>query len=262
MDNLVPQAGRQTDYKIIIPDINECLDQNEEYFYVNYKGEKRRLLCHDYDEIYKIPGLYEKFFYGMLKCDSPNVVCELLEEEMKNLDEADVSLRVLDFGAGNGMVGERIQEMDCDLMVGVDIIPEAKEAALRDRPGVYDDYYIMDMNQLNQKRERQFKDYEFNALVTVAALGFGDIPTKAFLNAFNLVEDDSWIAFNIKDRFLSDEDNTGYRALMDNIMDDSLEILQEKDYIHRMSVTGEELCYRAIVGRKTGSIADALIDMN
>ncbi|MEN8261723.1 MAG: hypothetical protein ABFS02_14360 [Pseudomonadota bacterium] len=37
-------------------------------------------------------------------------------------------------------------------MVGVDIIPEAMEAQQRDRPAVYDDYYVADFTQLESIR--------------------------------------------------------------------------------------------------------------
>ena len=41
--------------------------------------------------------------------------------------------------------------------------------------------------------------------MTVAALGYGDIPPQAFAEAFNLISDHGWVAFNIKDRFLQEE---------------------------------------------------------
>ena len=31
-------------------------------------------------------------------------------------------------------------------------------------------------------------------MVTVAALGFGDIPTRAFIEAFNIIKAKGWIA--------------------------------------------------------------------
>ncbi|MDM8551380.1 methyltransferase, partial [Desulfobacterales bacterium HSG2] len=164
-------------------------------------------------------------------------------------------LRVFDFGAGNGMVGEIIRDMECDLLVGVDILPEAKEAAERDRPGIYDDYYVLDMTSLEEEEKKKFEGYDFNTLVTVAALGYDDIPTMAFMNAFNLLQDDAWVAFNIKEKFLSETDNTGYGDMIGKIMDDNLVIRQERKYCHRLSVAGEELCYHAIVGKKVNDIS-------
>jgi hypothetical protein len=44
-------------------------------------------------------------------------------------------------------------------------------------------------------------------LVTVAALGFGDIPAKAFIEAFNIIKSEAWVAFNIKDTFFDISDD-------------------------------------------------------
>lgn len=244
-----------SEYKIIFPNVKENMDQNEEWFIVDYNGQQRKIRSHDYDEIYKIPGLYEDFFYNRLGCRSPNVVCGMLEQEMKKADESE--LRVFDFGAGNGIVGEVLREMDCDLLllVGVDILSEAKDALERDRPGIYDDYYVMDMSCLSEAEEKKFKAYNFNTLITVAALGFDDIPTAAFLNVFNMLDGEAWVAFNIKDRFLSEKDESGYKDVIEEMMNGSLSILQEKKYCHRRSITGEELCYHAIVGKKTDDVS-------
>ena len=79
------------------------------------------------------------------------------------------------------------EAVDTEAIVGIDIIKEAKKAVKRDRPEIYDDYYVMDLSQPESHDEEKLNNWNFNALVTVAALGFGDIPTQAFINAFNLV---------------------------------------------------------------------------
>ena len=87
-------------------------DQDEEWCEVRLDGgEFRRLRFHDYHEIYGIPGLYEQIFYEELKCDSPRLSasCSLKHLEASGRDPED--LRVLDVGAGNGMVGEQLKEL-------------------------------------------------------------------------------------------------------------------------------------------------------
>ena len=103
--------------------------------------------------------------------------------------------------------------MGVKFIVGADIIEAAAEATERDRPGVYADYRVVDMTRLNQSDRKGFEGYEFNCLTCVAALGFGDIPTEAFANAFNLIEPDGWIAFNIKSSFLDQGRYQRLRAL-------------------------------------------------
>lgn len=237
--------------RIVFPRVSDALDQDEEWIFVERGGRMQKIRLHNYGDIYRIPGLYEELFYKKLGCDSPNVVCGLLDRAMKRHGGPD-SLRVLDFGAGNGMVAEKLSELrHCEFLVGIDILKEAKEAAERDRPGLYDHYWVMDLARPDEFSRKRLQSYRFNMLVTVAALGFNDIPTRAFLNAFNLVPKGSWIAFNIRDKFLREDDRSGYRNALDRLQDSCFQILEQTDYCHRRSITGRKLCYRAIVGQKT-----------
>ena len=117
----------------------------------------------------------------------PQVITDLLKASIQNHGDGQTPLRVLDFGAGKGIVGKCLQEaVETKSIVGVDIIDEAKKAVHRDRPDIYDDYFVMDLSQVDADDKQKLNCWNFNALVTVAALGFGDIPTQAFVNAFNL----------------------------------------------------------------------------
>ena len=60
------------------PDSARGLSQDEEYCLVVRDGEERKIRFHDYDEIYRIPGLYEYLFYDRLKCTSHDQVSSLL----------------------------------------------------------------------------------------------------------------------------------------------------------------------------------------
>lgn len=226
-------------------------DQDEEFFHLITDEGRERILIHEYDRVYDVPGLYEEVVYKKLQCDSPNVITGLLKEAVEQHDDTSEPLRVLDFGAGNGIVGECLQDaLEIETIVGVDIIDEAKNAVKRDRPGIYDDYYVMDLSQPGEQDKQRLDRWNFNALVTVAALGFGDIPTQAFVNAFNLVDNDSWVVFNIKDRFFSDDDDTGYNEMLQEMIGNSLKVVKKHRYCHRLSMAGDPLHYYAVVGHK------------
>ena len=170
-------------------------------------------------------------------------------------NESAAELRVLDVGAGNGMVGEELDRMGAEHIVGVDIIPEAKEAADRDRPGVYDDYFVVDLTDVSAEDLEQMREQRFNCLTTVAALGFGDIPPEAFTTAYNLVDDGGLIAFNIKERFVSDGDRSGFEDLISSALDDGTMVLEaERRYRHRLAVSGNPLHYIAMVARKRADL--------
>lgn len=238
-------------YEIEIPANELLLEQDEEWIIVHSEDHEKKIYLHDYARLFQTPGLYEEVIHKRLKCISPQVVCGLLKAELEKQEKGLIKLRILDLGAGNGIVGECLQEeIEFDALVGVDIISEAFKAALRDRPGIYDHYYLMDLNKPKAFEEIKLKAWNFNTLITVGALGFNDIPTRAFINAFNIVEDDAWIAFNIKEKFFSENDESGFKDMLNSIMGDSLEVLRSKHYCHRLSLSGERLYYYAIVGKK------------
>lgn len=242
------------DYKIVKPNVEESLDQNQEWIYVDFGDEKKKIRFHDYGKVYEVPGLYEKIFYEELKCQSPEFLSDLLEQTLDERGERMEDLRMLDFGAGNGMVAEELKTRGTKDLVGVDIIPEAKEATERDRPDVYLDYYVMDLANWSDKEKQTLRNYDFNSLITVAALGFDDIPPRAMINAFNLVRDGGWFVCNIRDKFLSNKDNSGYHDVFEVLKGENLKIYKNQKYCHRLSMEGDELFYNAIVGKKLKSI--------
>jgi SAM-dependent methyltransferase len=244
------------DYEVSLPTHDgPAFDQDEEWCEIVHDGERRRIRFHDYHEIYSIPGLYEHLFYELLECDSPRTVAESLREELASAGRDAADLRVFEVGAGNGMVGRELAELGVRTIVGVDIIEEAKMAAERDRPGVYEDYLVLDLTNIPPDVKRDLEGRDFNCLVTVAALGFGDIPPNAFASAYNLVEEGGLVAFNIKEDFISDGDGSGFSRLIKRGLEDgALEMKSERRYQHRLSVAGEPLYYMAIVAEKRADL--------
>jgi predicted TPR repeat methyltransferase len=240
------------DLTVIFPSIPEGrLSQDEEWCRVLVDGEERTIRFHDYHEIYAIPGLYERIFYEHLKCRSPAEVVGLLGEEMRSAGEDPADLSVLDVGAGNGIVGDELRDLGARALVGVDIIPEAAEAAARDRPGVYDDYVVCDLTAMGDDERERLRAEPPNCLTTVAALGFDDLPPDAFTEAYGLIADDGWVAFNIKADFLEGDDSTGFRRLITRMIESSeLDVRARRRYCHRLSMQRDPLDYVALVGRK------------
>ncbi|MEX2467113.1 MAG: methyltransferase domain-containing protein [Gemmatimonadota bacterium] len=225
--------------------------QHEAYFYLAEGGKRDMIRFHDYAEIYAHQGLYEQLFYDRLKCKSPRKVADVLRDVVLKAHEHPSELRVLDLGAGNGMVGEELAARGVSRLVGVDIIDEAKAATIRDRPGVYDHYYVTDFTTLDDDQRTELGTWSFNGLVSVAALGFGDIPPKAVAEAMDLVEVDGWIAFNIKDSFLDASDDSGFSTMVRQlIFSEYLDLHHLERYQHRFAIDGTPLNYFAIVGRK------------
>lgn len=248
----------QTRHRIQFPPQDaQKLQQDEVTFFVVENGQKRRLRFHDYDQIYCRPGLYEQLFYDRLKCSSPKKVGELLKRTLDSSEQNFSELRVLDLGAGNGMMGEVLKGYGVSRLIGADIIPEARDACFRDRPGLYDEYYVADFTKLESETAETIADWSIDCLTSVAALGFGDIPPAAFFQALRFVENGGWVAFNIKETFLDNSDRSGFSLFVrELIFSKYLDVFHIERYRHRLSMEGTPLYYFALVAQKTAEIPD------
>jgi hypothetical protein len=137
-----------------------ALGQDEAFFILKEDGHEVRIRFHDYDKIYDRPGLYEQLFYQRLHCASPRKVRDLLEKVLQDNRVELNELRVLDLGAGNGMVGELL---DAARVIGVDISESARKACERDRPDAYDAYYVADMSRLDASTQTEMKSWQLDA---------------------------------------------------------------------------------------------------
>ncbi|MDA8746326.1 class I SAM-dependent methyltransferase [Rubripirellula amarantea] len=249
-----------TRHRIQFPPIgSHDLGQDEAYFYVVDEAQEKKckLLLHDYDQIYERAGLYEQLFYDRLKCTSPAKVAGILHRTLAAVGEYPSELRVLDLGAGNGMMGEELKAHGVARLVGVDIIAEARDATTRDRPGLYDEYYVADFTNLDADTEEKIAEWNIDCLTSVAALGFGDIPPAAFMQGLKFVKEGGWVAFNIKETFLDASDNTGFsRFIRELIFSEYLDVFHLERYRHRLSMEGLPLFYYALVARKSADIPD------
>ncbi len=249
----IPSAFQQI---LFPPDIAEVA-QDQEWCDVVIAGEKRRIRFHDYHKIYEIPGLYEELFYKRLKCCSPSRTVALLMDVLADNDDKAEDLRVLDLGAGNGMVGDELCSHDVKEIFGIDIVPEAKTATNRDRAGVYKAYFVADLTDTPEGVEEVLRAGRLNCLATVAALGFGDIPAQAFVKALDLIETPGWVALTIKEDFLRERDSSGFCEMIRRLS--RYEIIQTQAYRrfrHRKSVSGKSLHYVALVAKKLRDLTD------
>ncbi|MBV9314254.1 MAG: methyltransferase domain-containing protein [Pseudonocardia sp.] len=249
-------VGPALRHRIALPEPSLAYDQDAEWLVLHSADSGwREIRFHDYAEIYELPGLYEQIFYEILKCSSPKFMSDFLRIELEFAGVAPNQLRVLDLGAGNGIMGEELRKLGVNFVIGVDILESAARAAARDRPGIYDEYHVVDMTALPADRLRIMRGYRFNALTCIAALGFGDIPPACLRAAFNLLADGGWLVFTIKEGFLSESDHSGFSALLKAaVRDGSLEVVGTEVYQHRLATNGTPLYYTGVVARKLADL--------
>lgn len=248
-------------FEFRFPSDAERLSQDEEWFSVRIRDGWRKFRLHDYAKIYGVRGLYEALVYETLGCRSPRHLIRLLRHVLEVWSVDPGTLQVLDLGAGNGIVAERLGEVGIHHALGVDILPEAAEAARRDRPDAYHDYVVTDLTDPEPEALHRLERADPNCLVSVAALGFGDIPPEAFRTAYNTIRTPGWLALTIKEDFLSAEDPTGFARLIRRMSDQGvLEVEARLRMIHRVALSGEPLIYVGLVGRKLRDIPDHLMN--
>ena len=256
-----PKAAAEADFDILFPAVGRGLDQDEEWCEILVGPTRKRIRFHDYRDIYNIPGLYEGLFYGKLKCASPRVIRRQLAQVLAERGTEPAELRVLDVGAGNGIVGEELRELGAETVIGIDIIEEAAAAAHRDRPGVYEQYLVADLTELASDQRDTLVEANINTLTLVAALGFNDIPPQAFAAAYNLISTPGLVAFTIKEDFVTSRDASGFSELIRRMfVEEVISPLAKERYRHRLSVQGEPLYYVAFVVEKVKDIPQVWLD--
>jgi hypothetical protein len=160
-------------------------------------GTTEELRLHDYERVYALPGVYEQIVHERLQCRSPQVFASMLGQAVDRAgwDRADV--RVIDVGAGNGMSGEALVAEHLQPVLGTDIVPAARTAALRDRPDIYEAYWTLDLLDLSDEQKDALSDMRANALNCVAPVGVGtrQLPADGLLEATKLLLPDALVAY-------------------------------------------------------------------
>jgi len=134
-------------------------------------GTVEEVVLHDYARVYALPGLYEQIVQEDLGCRSPGHVAGMLAGALQALRRNPSDTRVIDIAAGNGVSGEALRAVGVDVVLGTDIVPEARAAALRDRPGVYDEYLTLDLTALTPAEAAHVRSLQANVLTCVAPVG-------------------------------------------------------------------------------------------
>ncbi len=215
----------------------------EEWIEYGPPGERVRVGFHDYAALYAVPGLYERVFYEELGMGSADVVVGLYAEALRSLGRDGARERVLDLGAGSGIGGALLRrEADVGFLVGLDREPAAREAAARDRPGVYDAFTVADLAAAPGTFET-LAAHDFTAVVAVSAIGSGHIPLELLAETLErLLRPGGLFAFAVSDVLLPD-------FFVDFFARVDAEKLGERTYVHRRQTDGSPHGAQAVAAR-------------
>jgi hypothetical protein len=160
-------------------------------------GRVEKLRLHEYDRLYALPGVYEEIVHERLRCRSPGELAGMLARAADALGWERDAMRVLDIAAGNGVSGEALAAAGLAPVLGTDIVASARDAALRDRPGLYGQYLTLDLLALTDAERAQVTAAHANALSCVAPVGAhgSELPPEALLAAAALLAPDALVVY-------------------------------------------------------------------
>ena len=226
-------------------------DQTEESLVVRHAdGTTDRFLLHEYERVYAVPGLYEEVVQRRLQSASATILAERLVACAAAAGTAPAELAVFDLGAGNGVSGEELRAQGVGRLVASDGIAEARDAALRDRPGLYAEYLVGDTDDLPQVGAL-IDEHGLNALVCAGALGLGHITADSFHRLWSRFPADAWFSVSLHEDLAvpGGSDFGDYLEGFERRADGG-EILVREPFRHRLTMAGEPITYEAIVARK------------
>jgi len=208
-------------------------------------GRVQELRLHDYEALYALPGVYEQIVHDRLGCCSPAEVAALLAETVDALGWDRHGVRVIDIAAGNGISGEALAAAGLHPVLGSDLVKAARAAALRDRPGVYDQYLTLDLLALTEADRAAIRELNANVLSCVAPVGEHSVPAEALAAAAALLGPDALVAY-LHDVDIVDVDPV--TADLWGAGADAKEIARRR-YVHRRTVSGDPYHMEAVVWR-------------
>jgi len=214
-------------------------------------GHTEELRLHDYERLYALPGVYEQIVHERLGCRSPAELAGMLGDAADGLGWDRGAMRVLDIAAGNGISGEALRAAGMHPVLGTDIVPSAREAALRDRPGLYDQYLTLDLLALTDEDRAAISALGANALSCVAPVGAhgSELPARVLVTAASLLGPDALVVYmhdpqrGVPDVMTTEVWTSGLGAGTE------VQELARRRYVHRYTVNGAPFEMDGVVWR-------------
>lgn len=239
------------DYEVEL-DAGAGRDQEEESLVVRFEdGREERMRLHEYDRVYAIPGLYEEVVQNRLECLSPETLADAIVGAAQGDGVAPADLRVFDLAAGNGVTGEQLAARGVSELVGSDNAPEARAAAQRDRPGLYSEYVVGDIDDDESRLADLVRSHALNGLVCAGALGLGHITATSLARLWEHFPEGSWFTASVHEE-LAEPGGSDFGDYLQQLdAGDEAEVVTRERFRHRLLMNGDAVHYVAVVVRRT-----------
>jgi predicted TPR repeat methyltransferase len=185
-----------------------------------------------------------------LQCASPAKIAEVLLS-VAELERRDPHLlRVLDLGAGNGLVGEQLRARGVGVLAGTDSARSARDATARDRPGLYASYLVGDLTG-QPELGTLVRELGINCIVCAGALGFEHIEAHSFSELWDLLPPGAIFALTVhEDLAQPGASDIGDELAALSAAGGDTEIVVSERFRHRLAMSGDAIHYLAIGARK------------
>ena len=211
-------------------------------------GRERETGFHDYAALYAVPGLYEAAYVLHLDGRAPALLtaalCEVLPPEER------AARRVLDVGAGTGVVGECLHDAGFRELSATDLEPASADAVLRDRAEVYARARAVDLVQPGPDDEAWLAEVAPDLVTVVAAVGFGHLPVEALHRLTALLRPGGLLAVTVARDLESEPALSDHAALL---LGPAYRLLRQTEGAHRRTSSGGVLPATALVLERTGA---------
>lgn len=232
-----------------------------EFFSFGAEKSAEMIDLHDYSRIYRVPGLYEYVVQDLLQCRSPLVAADAVKAVVNEVGLRASQLCVLDLGAGTGILGQLLREAGVRSIVAIDSLLAARLAALRDRPGVYDEYVVGDLERDGSAVVEELSKRFLNCLVSAGALGGGHLGVRGLVRALSLLVTESLVVLTIRSDMLTQAHHEGFGRLVSKLRElDLLEVVHESSFRHRITTSGRPINYVVLAARLRAPVPSDLLD--
>jgi trans-aconitate methyltransferase len=220
--------------------------EEESFVLVRGDGGSERIRLHDYARVYAVPGLYEEVVQNRLGCASPQVLAGTLAAAVAEAGVSTAGLRVLDVGAGNGVVGEELHARGAQVVAGLDGVVAARDAARRDRPELYEVYAVAGVDEVTP--EQLVAEHELNTLTAAGALGVGHVEVADVARWWAAFPPGSWFAATAPPDVVDPAGSDLLGALAS--ADPATKTVRQENFAHRRRMSGTTITYTVVVARK------------